>query len=296
MDVEKWSSLEELMAQIEEGWSLFDELFDILNREGGWDNKHGKDWTFADVPYHLAYFDRDVVIEPIRAGADIPEDQRWVLRTVKETNAWNERRFNERPAGQSVAQSLEEMRSVRDELREIAAGMNNEDLDGKVWFPLGFFRGWRSVRLAMEQCRNHTVGEFIQLRTWMKRDTPVPTAGLMHSWLQAVFGLLQGFANPAAAGDRPFTIVWNIEADGGGPWTIHMEDGACTVTEGRTLKADFEMSLGPQYIGVLIGIQNPVKGILTRKIKVRGYRHMGKLGKLFAMPDPDTVFEPLEAI
>jgi hypothetical protein len=294
MEAEKPISLAELKDEIEECWSLFDELFEILNENGGWDGKHGKDWTFADVPYHLAYFDRAMVLEPIEAGAGIPEEQRWELRKTNEVDAWNEREFAKRPAGQTVSQSLEQMRAVREELREIVAGMNEADLGGKIWYPLGLFRGWRTARLALEGCRNHTMSEFIQLRTLMKRDKPAPSAGLMHDWLTAMFGLIGSIANPDAAGDKPFTMVWTIAAPGGGPWTFHVEDGDFTVTEGHTRKADLEMSLSPRYFGVMFGMQNPVMGLLTRNIKIRGFRHLGKMGKIMTPPDPDAVIEPVE--
>jgi hypothetical protein len=286
-------TLEELNAQIEESWSLFDELFEILNREGGWERKHGKDWTYADVPYHLAYFDRDIVIEPIKAGANIPEEERWEMRSGNEVNAWNAKRFAERPVGQTVQQSLEQVTATRDELREIMAGMNEVDLQAKTWCPLGIFRGWRTARLALEVCRNHTLSEFIQLRTLMKRDEPEPSAGLTHDWLSHLFDLVGNVANADAAGDKPFTMVWNIAAPGGGPWTFHVENGVCTIAEGRTRDADLEMSLTPRYFGVMFGIQNPIMGLLTRNIKIRGFRHLGKIGKIFATLEPDAIVEPV---
>ena len=54
------------------------------------------------------------------------------------------------------------------------------------------------------------------------------------------------------------------------------------------------MSLTPQYLGVLVGVQNPIMGLLTRKIRIRGFRHLRTMGKLFSPPEPDAVLEPLE--
>ena len=293
MEDEKQLSLEDLTAELDESWSLFDELFEILDREGGWGSKHGKDWIFADVPYHIAYFDREIVLEPIKAGAGVPEERRWELSTTNEVDDWNARQFARRPADQTVTQSLEQMRAVRDELRGIVAGMNEADLEARIWYPLGMFRGWRTARLALESCRNHTMGEFIQLRTLMKRDEPAPSAGLFRDWIAAMFGMIGSIVNTDAAGDKPFTMVWNIAAPGGGPWTFHVEDGVCTVTEGQTRKADLEMRLTSRYLGVMFGMQNPIMGLLTGNVKIRGFRHLGKLGKLFSPPDPDAVLEPV---
>ena len=39
-----------------------------------------KHWMFADVPYHLAYFDLDVIATAIRRGLDVPIREQ-VIRT-----------------------------------------------------------------------------------------------------------------------------------------------------------------------------------------------------------------------
>jgi putative sterol carrier protein len=88
-------------------------------------------------------------------------------------------------------------------------------------------------------------------------------------------------------------MVWNFDMPGGGPWTLRVENGACKVTEGLHGAPELEMTLTPEYIGVMFGIQNPLPGLLTGKVKIRGFRHLGKMGKLFAQPDPDEVIEPI---
>src|SRR5204863_8166390 len=73
-------------------WQGLDALFERIGRDG-WSRRHGKDWTFADVPFHLAYFDAEVPcdrIEPRTTGQPI-------MRTLRELNAWNEAHFAARP-------------------------------------------------------------------------------------------------------------------------------------------------------------------------------------------------------
>lgn len=37
------------MAHIEENWANLNSLFDDLTAAGGWSQKHGPDWIFADL-------------------------------------------------------------------------------------------------------------------------------------------------------------------------------------------------------------------------------------------------------
>ncbi len=68
MSTQKLTQLDPLLAQIEEMWAHQDTLFANLNETNGWGQQHGADWTFADVPYHLAYCNRDVVLRGLQLG------------------------------------------------------------------------------------------------------------------------------------------------------------------------------------------------------------------------------------
>src|SRR5262249_40949698 len=61
------------MGQLEELWGHLDTLFDAIETAGDWGHQHGPNWTFADVPYHLAYFDRELVVRALELGAQYPE-------------------------------------------------------------------------------------------------------------------------------------------------------------------------------------------------------------------------------
>jgi hypothetical protein len=76
-----------------------DVLFDDLTAAGGWSQKHGPDWTFADVPYPLAYCNQEILIRGLEAGPDLPAAEQELLASIPEMNAWNERMFAGRPAG-----------------------------------------------------------------------------------------------------------------------------------------------------------------------------------------------------
>ena len=58
------------LADLESIWRCYDAAFESLG-PSDWSRKHGKDWTVADVPYHLAYFDRELVVGPIERGTHV---------------------------------------------------------------------------------------------------------------------------------------------------------------------------------------------------------------------------------
>jgi hypothetical protein len=63
--------LDGYVAELEAVWLAFEELYGSLPPEG-WGRRYGKHWTFADQPFHLAYFDRVMVAEPLEAGRTCP--------------------------------------------------------------------------------------------------------------------------------------------------------------------------------------------------------------------------------
>jgi hypothetical protein len=128
------TELDALLNDYEGLWATLDRVFDGLAPED-WNKKHGKDWTFADLPYHLAYFDRELGIYYLERGANLAPDDRWLMDCERKIDAWNERMFGRRPVGQTVAQSLAEMRASRDALRRWAADKTDADLAGPAWNP-----------------------------------------------------------------------------------------------------------------------------------------------------------------
>lgn len=79
-----------------------------------------EDWTFGDVPFHLAYFDAEIVCQPLEGRhptADLVHEP--LMGSVREMDAWNARRFRERPDGQTPEQSLARMRASRARIRAL---------------------------------------------------------------------------------------------------------------------------------------------------------------------------------
>jgi DinB family protein/SCP-2 sterol transfer family protein len=283
------TTLAALMADLEDLWQKIDAVLGSLG-PADWSRKHGKDWTFADVPYHLAYFDRQVIANGIARGQDVPTHERRVMSTMVELNDWNVRNFAGRPATQTVEQSLAQMRASRDAIRQAVAGLSDADLVRPVWSPLPG-GGWQTVRSALEGCTAHTWNHLMELRLRLKRTSPAPTPSQTHRALAFYMNIFPSMCNRAQAANTHFTSVMEFTGPGGGAWSLHVADGTCCAVEERAPRPDLVLTQSYEtFQATMIGAQNPVLAMLTGKIKVRGLRNMGTFGKLFPPPKPDTIF------
>src|SRR6266542_998017 len=125
------AQIDEYLSDLESWWKAFDDLYATLSPRG-WQKKYGKDWVFADQPFHMAYFDEIITARPIEAGPDLPEDERWALSSQRQIDEWNAREFAKRPAGETPEKSLERMHAAQDRIRTALRGFTDQDLDTLV--------------------------------------------------------------------------------------------------------------------------------------------------------------------
>ncbi|HEY6410113.1 MAG TPA: DinB family protein [Ktedonobacteraceae bacterium] len=283
-----------LLADLEGLWQRLDELLGILGPDD-WSGKHGQDWTFTDVPYHLAYFDLDVISTAIRLGLNVPASEQ-VMRTEAEQDAWNEIKFTQRPAGSTPQQCLEQMWASRQAICDTIAGLSEVDLERPVFIPLVGL-GWVSARAALETCYSHTWNHFMQLYFWMKCDIPLPGPAQTHRALSYFMASFARNLDRQMAVQTSFTAVMEFSGSGGGAWTLHVTGGTCRVSEGRAAQPDLLISQSPEtFVKTRTGIQKPVLALLTRKIKVRGLRKLGTFEKLFPIRSLDFAPASIETL
>jgi hypothetical protein len=272
-----------LTADLEGLWRCFDTIFDDLGPKD-WTHKHGKHWTFADLPYHLSYFDRECA-RLVAQGADAPASARWLMPSEAQVNVWNARMFAQRPAGQTVAASLAQMRASRHLVRQTLGNYADADLDKPVWSP---FFGWSTRRDSIYGITGHAFNHFMEAKIRVKRSEPAPPPGLVHRSLGFYLGLMERFLDRERAAGLRFTAVMEFTGPGGGAWTIGVENGMCRVTEGRPERADLVMTQSPEtFVATFARIRNPMLSMLTGKIKVKGFRALSTFGKLFPSPNAD---------
>lgn len=276
------TEVETLMSHIEEMWGHMNTLFDDLAATGGWDQKHGPDWVFADLPYHLAYCNRDILIRGLQAGRDLPEEQQELVVSMEALDAWNARRFAERPAAQTPAQSVAQWRETCAEIRRLTAGMTDADLERPFWMPL--FRGWSKAREGFEFTRAHDFGEFIQLRSHMERRKPVPSADVTRAYVGRMLSSFPMFLNPETAVDRDFTAVMAFTDPGVGAFTLQVKDGSAAFHEGDTPGADLVMKQSAEtFVKTLNRMHDPAEAMQSGQIQVNDFAALAVFGQLFAV-------------
>ena len=280
-----------VLAEAESLWSCLDDLFDSLG-PAEWQRRLGPDWTYADLPYHLSYFDQEIVVSPIERGRDVPPDERRVMRTRVELDAWNARMFARRPAGETVEDSRARMRRSRDAVRRQLARVGDDDLDAPVFVSL-IGCGWISTRMVLNALVAHTWSHLTEARLRLGRRGPVPIPAATHRTLGFFMEFMPRFANPHEIARGPFSAVMAFTGPGGGAWTIRFADGAATSAEGAAPDADLTMTQSAEtFEKQHSNLANPMLLMLTGQIKVKGFRKMGRFGKLMHMPGPTTVIEP----
>src|SRR5438093_4232002 len=113
-----YSTAADVRADLEQTWSVLDRLIAAVPPER-WTRKYGPDWTYQDVPYHLAYFDRVMVADPIEFGTALQD--RFECLTLRQLNDWNAAEFAKRRPGTTPEESIAEMRRQRERIRSLSA-------------------------------------------------------------------------------------------------------------------------------------------------------------------------------
>lgn len=283
--------IESPLEGLENLWALYDTIFESLTA-ADWRRKHGKDWVIADVPYHLYYFDRDLVLAALQRGRSVPPDVvADVPSNVGALNAWNEREFDRRPSDETPERSLARWREVRSEIRNLVRGLDADALDEPIFVPL-MGTGWISTRAALAANIAHHWNHYTQLRLYLKRRGPIENPSVRHIGLGFYMSFFQLMAR-ADTLNRPFTFTMDFTGQGGGAWTFQLADGRCTLAEDRVAAADLVMTQSPEtFVKTFAHMHNPMLAMLTGHVRVRGLRNLGLFGKLMP-PESDELSLPI---
>lgn len=272
--------LDIFMANLEENWTNLEVLFADIESSGLWGQKHGKDWTFADLPYHLAYCNREILIRGLKWGADLPEEQQELLHSVDMINDWNERMFAQRPASQTPAESLSEWRDTCVEIRRLVADMADADLERPFFMLL--MSGWSTAREGFEFTRSHDWSEFIQLRFHMGRRDPVPSPAITRAFIQRMLSFYPMFLNRAAAEGRTFKAVMAFTDPGVGAFNLQVKDNSAIFMVGNTPGADLVMTQSAEtFVKTLNGMHDPAAAMQSGEIQVSDFNALAEFGELF---------------
>jgi hypothetical protein len=272
------------MTQVEEMWGHQDTLFRLIGETNQWDGKHGADWTFADVPYHLTYCNRDLVIRPMKHGRELPLEERVSISSVEELGEWNEREFAARPAGQTVEESLAQLRDSWDEIRQIVSAWADADLGRPWWMP--FMGGmWLTVRDGLGWTLGHDWSEFMQLRIHMGRAKPVPSPEITTHFLgMLIVGQYPLMLDVQAAQGSEFRAVMAFSDPGVSSFTIEVSEGVASARPGEAEKADLVITQSAEsFEKTRSGMQTLAQAIQEGAVQVNDVKALATLGELFPM-------------
>ena len=212
------------LADLETIWTALDSFYERFSPQD-WARKHGKDWTFADMPFHLAYFNQ-VVINGIRDdhGKKAP-------LTLQELNTWNNAHFTERPVSQAGAKGLAYLHETQDVLKQLATQHIPET---PVFMPLIIVGGWRTLTFALEYLLDHTWIHFTESHLRYDQSLPDLPASLTNRILNFTMEMARGALRPEDLVGVNLVTVLRLTGNGGGAWTFTMRDGKCQVEAGST--------------------------------------------------------------
>ena len=286
MQYTQLNTVSSIMSELEGTWKNFDAIYATFSPQD-WSRKFGRTWTYAEQPYHLAYFDR-FHAEYIKKGTNVTEAEKEKFSTLNMLNGWNAREFAKRPVGQTVEQSLKQMHESRDAVRQIAAKMTDKDLDNKMWSCL--LCGWVKVGDILKGNIIHNVGEYTKLWLRTGKKGPALNPTVVHLRLNMMTQFMSSTFNREAAGNTRFTMVWNFDGAGGGQWTLRVADGKCALTEENAANPDLTITMKPETLQKMVAkMELPMWLMLSGQMKVKGFGAMKTFGKLFPEPKPDQV-------
>jgi DinB family protein/SCP-2 sterol transfer family protein len=279
--------LDGYVAELEAVWLAFENLYGSLSPEG-WGRRYGRHWTFADQPFHLAYFDRVMVAEPLEAGEDMPAGERWTLRCTNDIDQWNAREFAKRPAGQTPEESLAELRQVHGRIVAALGRFDDGDLDHARVFSHFFDLGFIPLRELIETGGLHSWGELSELKWRLGRTVPQPPPAVTHRSLGYYLVTMRALSQPERV-SRPFTVRFEFTGPGGGCWTIRVADGACRLAEEAAERPDLTFRMSPDSfnLAMIRRAVNPAVAMLTGRVRVRGLSRLPRFLRLFPQPAPD---------
>jgi len=290
VSIDPITTLSSIKRELEASWKLFDDIWAGFDAQQ-WRKKFGKTWTYAEQPWHMAYFD-GTMAKYVALGATIAETDRLQIRSMGELNDWNRRELAKRGANHTVQDSLAQMRKQRDIIRAQLSAMTEADLDRRVWMPLIF--GWISARDVYGAIIAHNVAEYWKLWLRTGKRGPAPSPSAVHYRLNFMMNFMPVSMNRDLAAKKPFTMVWNFEGAGGGIWTFSVVGGKCTVTKNTApARADLQITMKPENFHKLVAKMTPPPLLmLTGQMKIKGFGAMGTFAKLFPEPRPDQQIDP----
>ncbi len=269
------NDLSAILADLETIWTALDSFYQRFSPED-WSRRHGKEWTFADMPYHLAYFNQTVI-----NGINDDHNEQAKL-TMKELNAWNNAHFTGRPASRSGANELDYLHTTQMSLREAVA---HHAPDTPVFLPLIIVGGWRTLTFALEYLLDHSWVHFTESHLRFNQQLPELPEGLVNHILNFSMETAAGALRPEDLAGINLVTILQLTGQGGGSWTFTMRDGKCHVESQAATPADTQITtdIATYMKTSLYNMEHPLIALLKGKTRIKGISKSQQFQKVFAV-------------
>lgn len=266
-------------------WSVTNTFFQPFTASD-WARKHGRDWTFADVPYHLTYFNH-LIADAIEQGEHA--DDRDEITTLAQLNAFNNAQFTRRYPDESGPRALADMERSQGRLR---AAFQKAGEAACAHLPILRVRGWRTDAFALEYNAYHTWLHLTEAHLRYTDQLPGIPPDTMRRALNFHMDLTAGAVSTHHA-KRPFTWLLELGGDGGGAWMFHVGEGLVRVDREARGNPDLVMRTDiASYLEMSdYNMANPLLLLAQRRVQVKGISKLRRLSQLLAV-DVDQVWEP----
>jgi DinB family protein/SCP-2 sterol transfer family protein len=268
------NDVSQTLADLETIWTALDSFYQRFSPQD-WARKHGKDWTFADMPYHLAYFNQTVI-------NNIKNDGGGQARlTLQELNTWNDAHFAKRPSSHAGANGLAYLHETQAALRQLATQYPPET---PVFLPLIIVGGWRSLTFALEYLLDHAWIHFTESHLRYDQNLPALPSALVNRVLNFSMEMARGALRSEDLVGVDLVTILRLTGDGGGVWTFTMRDGKCQVEAKAESHADADITTDiATYLKTSVhNMQSPILALLLGKTKIKGMAGGQQFQKIFA--------------
>lgn len=267
------SQLASTMTDLETLWEIIDHFFERFSVQD-WSRKHGREWTFADMPYHLAYFNQ-MVIDGIAN-----DHNQHAKSTLQELNTWNDAQFGKRPANLSGARGLDHLHATQLTLKEFVA---RNRPDTPILLPLIIVGGWRTLEFAVEYLLDHTWLHFTESHLRFYNRLPDMPAPLMQRNLNFAMQMAGGALTPEYLDGVHLVTTLKLTGEAGGVWTFTIDAGRCEVVAQEVANPDtiITTDIATYLKTSLYSMQNPLSAVLTGKTRIKGFNKAQQFQKLF---------------
>lgn len=267
-------------------WEAQDEFWGQFS-DADWRRRHGRDWTYADVLYHLTYFNQ-VVIDAIQRKPDAPLPK--PLATLRALDEWNEQQFSRHSTYQDMEQAKRDFKASQIALREASHNFNRP-----IFLPLLRVGGWRTLDFALEYTFYHNWSHFTEAHLRRYNWLPGLPNRMVHIGLDFLMDVIAGSASLDRAGQTPLRWALHLTDIAGGTWTFEISSKVCTLYDGQRGHPHITttMSINTFLKTNIFGMGSPALAALAGRIHIQGNQHTGKLRRLFK-ESPDLVWPLME--